>query len=108
MIRRSARPAAAFTVLANTVIRDGDLSFKARGLLVYLLSLPDNWRITAAYLVSQSPSDGMHAVLSGLKELERAGYLRRERERSRDGQLRTVTVVYDTPCGQPCAQPVDN
>ena len=101
MIVRAARPHHNFTVVHNQLIEDDRLTWKARGLLVYLLSKPDHWRTTAAYLASQSP-EGLHSVRSGLTELERVGYIRRIRKQNPSGQWSTHTVVFDHP------QPVDN
>jgi len=101
MIIRAARPHHNFTVVHNELIEDDRLTWKARGLLVYLLSKPDHWRTTGAYLASQSP-EGLHSVRAGLQELERAGYIRRIRKQNTRGQWSTYTVVFDKP------QPVDN
>lgn len=103
MIRRSPRPQRNYTVIHNEVIRDGRLSWKARGLLIFLLSQPDDWHTSASRLARQSP-DGRAAILSGLHELELAGYIQRRRIQNRKGYFSTETVVYDTPspeCGFP-------
>ena len=34
-----------FTILDNTCLKDENLSWKGRGLLVYLLHLPNDWQI---------------------------------------------------------------
>jgi len=101
MIVRSPRPVTQYTVLSNAVIRDHRLSWKARGILVYLLSLPDNWQTSAEQLV-RAAVDGRHSVLAGLTELEEHGYLVRIRRQKANGQWHTSTVVFDNP------QTVDN
>ena len=68
-----------FTVVSNSVLCDSRLSWKARGLLVFLLSKPNNWRTVVAHLVTQSPSDGKASVTSGLQELQTHGYLTKRR-----------------------------
>lgn len=105
MIVRSARPRANFTILDNAVIRNPDLSFKARGILAYLLSLPDGWRIDRDQLARQS-TDGQTSIRSGLAELEQARYIRRVKRQDNAGRWSTLTIVYDTP--QPVDNPVDN
>ena len=100
MIVRSARPHLNYSVVHNDLIEDKRISFKARGLLIYLLSKPDHWRTTAAYLASVSP-DGIHAVRTGLQELELYGYVKRLKKQNASGQWATQTVVFDQP------QPVD-
>lgn len=70
-------------------LEDNRLSFKARGLLGYLATKPDGWTINHRHLGSDSVGpDGATAVLSALKELEDAGYLRRTRIRGKDGRWR--------------------
>lgn len=101
MIIRSARPHQNFTVIHNEVIEQKDLSWRARGLLVYLLSKPDHWRTNIAYLASQG-SEGVHAIRMAMLELERCGYIRRVRKQNSRGQWSTYTVIFDRP------QPVDN
>lgn len=87
-----------FTVLSNDLIEDSRLSFKARGLLAYLLSRPDGWQTDAGRLASQGP-DGRSAILAGLKELEKAGYLKRTRSQGERGRWSTACEVFDTPTG---------
>ena len=64
-----------FTTLANTMLNDRTISFKARGLLAHMLSLPDNWKFYRKELASHSDRDGESAVSSALKELIEAGYI---------------------------------
>lgn len=66
-----------FTIIDNAIFKNRSLSLKAKGLLCLLLSLPDNWNYSVNGLVSLS-TDKYSAVASGLKELENAGYFRRE------------------------------
>jgi len=96
MIVRSPRPASHFTIVSNSVVRDSRLSWKARGILFYLLSLPDNWSVSSDHLIRSGP-DGRHAVLAGLKELETAGYIQRVKTQRDNGQWNTVTYVFDSP-----------
>jgi len=96
MIVRSPRPTGNFTVLHNKTIQDSRLSFKARGILAYLLSLPDNWRTSSEELARRAP-DGRDAIRSGLRELETFGYLRRTKHRDDLGHVRVVWTVYDKP-----------
>lgn len=96
MIIRSPRPASHFTVVSNETIRDSRLSWKARGILLYLLSLPDNWQTSADELVRRGP-DGRHGVLTGLQELEAVGYVQRVRVQKPNGHWNTKTLVFDHP-----------
>ncbi len=87
-----------FTTLSNDLIEDSRLSFKARGLLVYLLSRPDDWQ-TDAHRISHTGPDGRSAILAGLKELEVAGYLKRTRAQDDRGRWSTACEVFDEPTG---------
>ena len=82
--------------IRNEVARDSRLSYKARGILIEILSRPDNWETSADALAASGP-DGRTAVLSGLRELREAGYLETTRQRLEDGTFNTVSIVYDTP-----------
>ena len=67
-----------FTRVPNEVVNDSNLSAKAKGIFLYLISKPDDWnfyvdQITTAF------SDGKTAIQSGIKELEKSGYLVRRR-----------------------------
>ncbi len=87
-----------FTVVGNDAIRDENLSLKALGLLVHLLSLPDDWEFSEDGLVKIFKKDGQSSIRSGLKELECAGYLIRERRRDDKGHLATVEwTVFENP-----------
>lgn len=87
MTQNRSRPAdAPFVGVPNATARDGRLSFKARGLLVYLLSFPRDWRFHVRKMAEEG-QDGQSAIRSGLAELEEAGYLRRTAERDERGKI---------------------
>lgn len=72
-----------YTVVHNETVEDGTLSFRALGLLVYILSKPDHWRTHVSQLAStRETGEGREAVRTALKELERAGYVERRWERA--------------------------
>jgi len=96
MIRRSERPKDHYTVIANDVLRDEQLSFRARGILAAILSRPDNWTIKSD-LLAQQGKEGRDAIRSALKELRDANYLHLEKMRNPDGTFTTVQVIYDRP-----------
>lgn len=102
-IVRSPRPDSGYLQLSNDVARDSRLSYRARGVLVALLSRPDNWKTTATHLCAETP-EGRDAVRSALAELEAVGYLVRERVQDAAGKWSTVTTVFDMP---PVDNPVD-
>jgi hypothetical protein len=96
MIIRTPRPEQRFTIIDNRTIEDQRLSYKARGILTYILSRPDNWATSAVGLARLAP-EGRDAILAGLTELETAGYLKRVRTQDHAGRWKTVTHVYDRP-----------
>lgn len=65
-----------FTAVSLGAVRDGRLSWEARGLLLYALSLAHDVPLTAGVLEEASPGGG-DVVRAALAELERCGYCRR-------------------------------
>ncbi len=65
-----------FTTIDNGYLNDEDLSFKAKGILTYLLSLPDDWVVHIGHIVTKS-KDGISSFRTGLSELIDKGYLKR-------------------------------
>lgn len=90
-----------YVVIDNRPIEDDRLSWKARGLLTYLLSKPDGWKVMVAQLVSAGP-DGRQAVESGLSELKAAGYIvPADQGRNDLGRFDSVdTEVHEVPVDQ--------
>lgn len=86
-----------YTVISNYHLRDKNLSLRTIGLLSLILSLPDSWDYSQAGLAAIC-KDGEDSIRSGLKELEKYGYLERERERDENGRMRGVVYrVYEVP-----------
>ena len=85
-----------FTTIYNLTIRDNNLSNKSLGLLVKLLSLPENWNFSFNGIVAIC-KDGKSAVGTEMEELKQAGYLYIEKLRDRDGTYLYNYNVFDTP-----------
>ena len=86
-----------YTTMANYHFKDKRLSLKAKGLLSLILSLPDDWKFSVKGLAALN-SDGVDAVRSGLKELERSGFVTRKRLRNELGQVKdTEYTVHEKP-----------
>jgi len=108
LIIHAARPRRDFTVIPNRVLRDDALSYRARGLLVYLLSQPPDWTISSARLALES-GEGRDAVRTALRELMCVGYLTLNRQQDERGQWASHYTVTDTPWYfEPHPQLVDN
>ncbi|MFJ1749035.1 helix-turn-helix domain-containing protein [Streptomyces sp. NPDC088116] len=85
-----------FVVVGNHLAQHRELSFVARGIGVYIQSLPDGAKIGIKHLAAQCP-EGEVAIAAALRELEKHGYLVRTRERVPGGRWVTRTVSYDMP-----------
>ena len=86
-----------YTVMSNHHLRDTDLSLKSKGLLSMMLSLPEDWNYTTRGL-AKICKEGTDSIGSALKELERAGYIVRNRLRDSKGKIVDVEyVIYETP-----------
>lgn len=85
-----------FTIISNVGMNDERLSLKAKGMLAYLLTKPDNWQVSDRHLATIGP-DGRSAVQAALKELETFGYLVRKQCRNEQGQWAYVSYIYDEP-----------
>ena len=100
-----------YTVMSNHHLRNAGLSLKSKGLLSMMLSLPEDWNYTTRGL-AKICKEGTDSSGSALKELERAGYIVRNRLRDSKGKIVDVEyVIYETPhppdTGQPCEDEPD-
>ena len=86
-----------FTVVPNCVFKDRSLSAKAKGILVEMLSLHESWDYTLKGLTTLF-SDEIDSIRQGINELEKHGYIVRERKRDSRGRLGGMEyVIYETP-----------
>lgn len=86
-----------YTVMSNHHLRNKKLTLKAKGLLSQMLSLPEDWDYTLAGL-SHINREKIDAIREAVRELERAGYIVRSRERDAKGRLRGADyVIYEQP-----------
>lgn len=81
-----------YTVMSNYHFRNNSLSFKAMGLLSFMLSLPDDWDFSVEGL-AKCARDGRDSISAGLKELEEAGHLVRRQVRGEHGRI--IDIEYD-------------
>ncbi|MCT6925285.1 DnaD domain protein [Metasolibacillus sp.] len=85
-----------YTIINNTSLYDDRLSWKAKAIHVFMLSKPDDWTFHNIEMMKWA-NEGEHAFASGLKELKRYGYVKKERRRNKGGKFDWVTVVYEVP-----------
>ena len=94
-----------FSIVDNKVIEDERLSFKARGLLIYMLSKPDDWKFYTEELAKRSNKDGISAIKTALNEIEDAGYLTRKQGHKKNGQFTSQDwILTDTSTNSPQAE----
>ncbi len=90
-----------YTVMSNHHLRNTELSLKAKGLLSLMLSLPENWDYTTKGLAAIC-KDGIDSISSCIRELEKHGYIIRERMRNEKGQLTTIEyTILEQPKNTP-------
>lgn len=88
-----------FTVVPNELVNNPELSLKAKGIMLYLLSKPDGWRVRVNDIMKHC-KDGRDSIYSGLSELKKNGYLVLHQERNSKGQIVAfIYHVYNTPQG---------
>lgn len=93
-----------FTVIGNHVYSDNHLSWQAQGLLSYVLSKPDNWKISPAQLVNATKgaakNTGRDGIYSILNELIEVGYISRQQWKSNhSGRFGSCEYIFhDEPC----------
>ena len=92
-----------YTVMSNYHLRDKTISFKAKGLLSMMLSLPEDWDYTLAGLARIS-LEGKDAIRAAVVELEKAGYVQRHQTTDKAGKfgsneyiIREYPVSHEPP-----------
>jgi len=85
-----------FTTLNNEFLQDKTLSWKAKGLIAYVMSLPDDWELNLSDLKNRS-KDGRDGTAAGLNEIIEKGYCKRYQVRGNDGLFSSAQyMVCDT------------
>ncbi|WP_431808774.1 DnaD domain-containing protein [Lysinibacillus sphaericus] len=85
-----------YVVMNRTALNDNRLSWKAKGIMAYMLSMPDDWVFYMDELMTHS-TDGKASFRAGFNELKTCGYI--ERKPIREGQRikEWETVVHEVP-----------
>ena len=85
-----------YTVMSNHHLSDRNLSYKAKGLLSFMLSLPDDWDYSLAGLcsISKESRDGIRSIL---KELQEHHYVEIEKVRGYKGYFEYNYLIYEVP-----------
>lgn len=86
-----------YTVVDNTFIKDNRLSWKAKGVMTYLLSLPSDWVIHLTEIETHA-TDGKDSLRSAITELKKYGYLISEQKKDESGRFcETIYTVLEKP-----------
>ena len=83
-----------FTQISNSMLEDDRLSWKAKGLLAYMLSRPNNWKINKSDLYKRA-TEGRDAMTNGLEELKNYGYLHIYPNKKENGRIDGWIWEYD-------------
>lgn len=85
-----------FVRIDKRVMEDERLSWKARGLMGYMLCKPDNFKFHIDELAKHA-TDGVDSARAGLKELEKLGYVRRYPVKEKGKVIEWVLDIYEFP-----------
>lgn len=96
-IERGPLPTDNFTILSNAWLRDKRLSWRARGVLAWLASHSQSFKVSEARIVAASDLDGRHTVRQALSELEELGYLIRTKDHGIGGRFTSATYRLSDP-----------
>ena len=95
-IERGPRKDRGFVIIDNALAQNNRLSFGARGLAEYLLSLPPGKKVDIRSLAADNP-EGRGAIAGYMNELEAERYLVRTRTQGERGRFVTTTTIYEEP-----------
>ena len=86
-----------FVIMSKTALNDKTLSWKAKGLICYLLSLPEDWKVYVQDLKNRS-KDSRDSTRTALNELIEANYIHRETLKRENGQFAGYSYyIYEEP-----------
>lgn len=85
-----------YTIMSNYHLRDKNLSYKAKGLLSFMLSLPEDWdySLNGLCAISKESRDGIRSIL---KELQEHHYVEIEKIRGDKGYFEYNYLIYEVP-----------
>ena len=83
-----------FTIADNRIMQNSQLSFEARGLYLYMISLPDGWEFSEARL-AKNGAIGLDKCKRILKELFEIGLIKREFKHNERGYKKSIYTLFD-------------
>ncbi|MEU6928502.1 hypothetical protein AB0A05_04990 [Streptomyces sp. NPDC046374] len=100
LVHVNVRHTTRYTVVGNHLAQHRELSLLAKGLALYLQSLPAGASVGIKAIAALHPESELR-VAAAMRELEKHGYLARTRERLPDGRFVPRTVSYNRPGADP-------
>lgn len=98
---RTIKESGDFVTVHKAFVFDNKLSAKAKGILLYFLSRPDNWQIYTSEVVKHM-NDGQKSINSGIQELIKSKYVHRLQKRTDNGVFNGYEyLVYEKPTEMP-------
>lgn len=91
-VRINRRP---YVHVDSQTVRDTAMSYRALGILTYLLDQSEDWQVKSEQLSKGEGREGRDAVRKALHELARRGHYRLERRRFRNGQNAMGTAISE-------------
>lgn len=85
-----------FVQIDKKTLEDKNLSFKATGLLAYLMGRPEDWKIIPSHL-EKCKTDGLSSIKSALLELRRNDYCHYFEVREKGVIKETFYYVFEIP-----------
>jgi len=86
-----------YTRINNSILRDTTLSDGARSLLVYMLSMSDEWTFSVRSLAAQF-NVTKNTIDARILELKERGYIRTMKEKGKNGRFFSCTwEIYEEP-----------
>lgn len=83
-----------YVMLNKKFLSDENISWKAKGILTYILSKPDDWVVRINDLVKQS-TDGRDSIYAGIKELKNNGYMQLIEYRKKGKVFTSEYIVFE-------------
>lgn len=82
-----------YTVIPNSTIRDERLRLQDIGMLCFMMSMPDGWKLTSKNVEEHLKNDDKNTVIESLKKLKETGYIALDESKAaeRTGKIATVS-----------------
>ncbi len=108
IIRKAKNKDNPYVMINKALAQDPALSAKEKGIMFYILSLPDDWEIHVSELVKHF-SDGRTAIYGGISGLIDKGYIQRIIHRDATGKvMRYEYIAYEEPIKSTAFQKPEN